>query len=93
VGLLHYFPSRDELFVAILAERDAATFDPDGSLNDVDTVATRAAETPGLVRLFLEMAAATPDPEHADHGYFIRRYRALRDLVARGSRSLLPLVE
>jgi AcrR family transcriptional regulator len=85
-GLLHYFPARDELLVAILAERDAvdsATFDPDGPVDDLAAVATHSAKTPGLVRLFLEMAAAAPDPDHAAHGFFSRRYRELRDTVAR----------
>ncbi|MDT7800367.1 MAG: hypothetical protein QOI78_3800 [Actinomycetota bacterium] len=85
-GLLHYFPARDELFVAILAERDAAdraTFDPDGPLDDLAAVTAHSAKTPGLVRLFLEMAAAAPDPAHAAHGFFTRRYRELREILAR----------
>ncbi|HWC78849.1 MAG TPA: TetR family transcriptional regulator C-terminal domain-containing protein [Pseudonocardiaceae bacterium] len=85
-GLLHYFPARDELLVAILAERDAAdraTFDPDGPLDDLGAVSAHSAKTPGLVRLFLEMAAAAPDPAHAAHGFFTSRYRDLRDMVAR----------
>jgi hypothetical protein len=74
-------PARDELFIAILTERDAvdrATFDPDGFA----AVAAHSAQTPGLVRLFLEMAAAAPDAEHAAHGFFSRRYRQLREIVA-----------
>ncbi|MFB7436486.1 TetR/AcrR family transcriptional regulator [Streptomyces microflavus] len=85
-GLLHYFPSRDELFVAILAERDAADrarFDPEGPLSTLSAVAHRSARTPGLVRLFSEMAAAAPDPEHPAHAYFELRYRELRRLLAR----------
>lgn len=85
-GLLHYFPARDELFVAILAERDAAdhaTFDPDGPIEDLATVTARSARTPGLVRLFLEMAAAAPDPGHAAHEFFTRRYQNLREILAR----------
>ncbi|KAA9149143.1 TetR family transcriptional regulator [Amycolatopsis acidicola] len=92
-GLLHYFPARDELLVAILAERDAAdraTFDPDGPLDDLSAVTAHSAETPGLVRLFLEMSAAAPDPEHAAHGFFTRRYRELRELVARKFRRSAP---
>ncbi|MET8992852.1 TetR family transcriptional regulator [Nonomuraea wenchangensis] len=85
-GLLHYFAARDELFVAILAERDAAdraTFDPDGPVDDLAAVTAQSARTPGLVRLFLEMAAAAPDPGHAAHSFFTRRYRELRELLAR----------
>lgn len=85
-GLLHYFPARDELFVAILAERDAAdraSFDADGPLDDLAAVTAHTAKTPGLVRLFLEMTAAAPDPEHAAHGFFTRRYPELREILAR----------
>ncbi|GAB3569037.1 TetR/AcrR family transcriptional regulator [Amycolatopsis endophytica] len=85
-GLLHYFPARDELLVAILAERDTAdraSFDADTPLDDLAAVAAHSARTPGLVRLFLEMSAAAPDPDHAAHGFFTRRYRDLREVVAR----------
>jgi AcrR family transcriptional regulator len=84
-GLLHYFPARDELFIAILAERDSrdhATFDAATPPDDLAAIAANSAQTPGLVRLFLEMAAAAPDAEHAAHGFFNRRYRHLRDIVA-----------
>lgn len=85
-GLLHYFPARDELLVAILAERDiadSARIDPDGPLEDLAAVVAHSAETPGLVRLLLEMIAAAPDDGHAAHRYFTDRYRALRGLIAR----------
>jgi AcrR family transcriptional regulator len=84
-GLLHYFPARDELLVAVLAERDVldrATLDSRAPIEGMAAVAEHAAKTPGLVRLFLEMAAAAPDPEHAAHGFFTSRYRELRELVA-----------
>jgi AcrR family transcriptional regulator len=84
-GLLHYFASRDELLVAVLRERDAADrelVDPDGSLYQLAVIPERAARTPGLVRLFTEMAAASPDVNHAAHGFFTRRYRELRHLLA-----------
>lgn len=80
-GLLHYFASRDELLVAVLIERDAADrqhFDPDGPVAQLAAIPQRAAATPGLVRLFVDMAAAAPDPGHAAHDFFTRRYRDLR---------------
>jgi AcrR family transcriptional regulator len=84
-GLLHYFASRDELLVAILAERDAsdrAKLDPDKLLSSLSAVTHHSADTPGLVRLFAEMAAASPDPDHPAHVYFERRYSELRELLA-----------
>lgn len=67
-----------------------ATFDPDGPLDDLGAVTAHSAKTPGLVRLFLEMAAAAPDPDHAAHGFFTRRYRELRKLLARKFRRPAP---
>jgi AcrR family transcriptional regulator len=85
-GLLHYFASRDELLIAILAARDAASlelFDPAGPIEDLVGVQTLTSQTPGLVRLFLEMAVAAPDRAHAAHDFFTRRYDRLRGMVQR----------
>jgi len=85
-GLLHYFASRDELLVAILAERDAVDltlFDHDGPLANLVGQQAHTSKTPGLVRLFLEMAVAAPDKAHAAHDFFARRYVRLRALLKR----------
>jgi AcrR family transcriptional regulator len=85
-GLLHYFSSRDELFVAILAARDAADraqFDVDDPIEVLVANQTHTTRTPGLVRLFLEMAVAAPDRAHAAHEFFSRRYPRLRGIVER----------
>jgi AcrR family transcriptional regulator len=83
-GLLHYFASRDELFVAILAARDAADrelFDVEDPIEVLVANQTHTSRTPGLVRLFLEMAVAAPDRTHAAHDFFTRRYERLRGIV------------
>jgi AcrR family transcriptional regulator len=83
-GLLHYFASREELLVAILAERDlddAVRFDPNGSLSELSAVTHATAQTPGLVRLFSELAAAAADPGHSAHHYFELRYANLRRIM------------
>jgi AcrR family transcriptional regulator len=85
-GLLHYFSSRDELFVAILAARDAADralFDVDDPIEVLVANQTHTSRTPGLVRLFLEMAVAAPDRTHAAHDFFTSRYERLRGIVGR----------
>jgi len=85
-GLLHYFASRDELFVAILAARDAADralFDVDDPIEVLVANQTHTSRTPGLVRLFLEMAVAAPDSNHAAHDFFTSRYERLRGIVSR----------
>lgn len=85
-GLLHYFTSRDELLVAILQARDDADrvlAEAATSVEGLAGIQARSTGTPGLVRLFLEMAAAAPDPQHAAHRFFRDRYARLRDRVGR----------
>lgn len=83
-GLLHYFASREELFVSILRERDAGELEALGAEPAVETlvdVPARSARTPGLVRLFLELAAAAADPSSLAHEFFNNRYRRLREFM------------
>lgn len=89
-GLLHYFASRDDLFVSILIQRDATDREAIGdapTLEHLLEVQAHSAQTPGLVRLFLELAAASPDATNPAHAFFTTRYRNLRELVARLFRS------
>lgn len=84
-GLLHYFASKDELYVAILAERDATDdvlIDRDAPIEEIATMRSETSRTPGLVRLFLEMAVAAPDIANAANAFFTRRYAVLRAGVA-----------
>ena len=88
-GLLHYFESKDDLWVAILRTRDEvdAAKDP----QDPDPAATFAAlirhnaEVPGLVQMFTNLsAAAATDPEHPAHDYFRERYAHSRSTITAG---------
>ncbi|WP_120338997.1 TetR/AcrR family transcriptional regulator [Cryobacterium soli] len=92
-GLLHYFESKDDLWVAILRTRDAIdeAKDPD----DPDPAATYAAlirhnaEVPGLVQMFANLsAAAATDPGHPAHEYFRQRYAQSRATIAAGLRRM-----
>ena len=92
-GLLHYFESKDDLWVAILRTRDEidAARDPD----DVDPAATFAdlvrhnAEVPGLVQMFTNLsAAAATDPDHPAHTYFREHYAHTRATMAAGLRRM-----
>jgi AcrR family transcriptional regulator len=90
-GLLHYFPSREELFVAVLAERDALdTEQTRDSVSGPGEAMARTAEhnakTPGLVDLFVTLSAAAIDPGHPAHGFFTTRYADLEAAVADGLR-------
>ena len=88
-GLLHYFESKDDLWVAILRTRDE--MDADKGPQDPDPAGTFAslighnAEVPGLVQMFANLsAAAATDPEHPAHEYFRARYQSVRATLAAG---------
>jgi len=90
-GLLHYFGSREELFVAVLAERDAqdtgATRDSVATAGEaVARTAEHNTKTPGLVELFVTLSAAAIDPAHPAHAYFTERYTDLEGTVTEGLR-------
>ncbi|MFD8726007.1 TetR/AcrR family transcriptional regulator [Streptomyces sp. NPDC059629] len=82
-GVLHYFSSRDELFVAVLEARDREyreTYDL-STLDGVWALLTHTTRTPGLVRLFVDMTAASADPNHPAHAFMQRRARTIVELI------------
>lgn len=85
-GLLHYFDSKDELWVEILRRRDELDLAHDWHADDpaalLAAIVRHNAEVPGLVQMFVNLsAAAATDPEHPAHEYFRERYeRSRRDL-------------
>ncbi|MDR1387890.1 MAG: TetR/AcrR family transcriptional regulator [Propionibacteriaceae bacterium] len=90
-ALLHYFPNRQELFLGVVRVRDDRDRfrAPDESLSPEDfhrlgQLIARNAETPGLVRLYLEQAVAGAAPTHPAHAYFRDRYQSFVDGLAEG---------
>lgn len=86
-GLLHYFDSKDELWVEVLRRRDAiddaAHRDADDPAQLLAAVVRHNAEVPGLVQMFVNLsAAAATDPEHPAHDYFRERYDRSRQIMA-----------
>ena len=87
-GLLHYFDSKDELWVEILRRRDEIDLAQDWHAEDpaalLAAIVRHNTEVPGLVQMFVNLsAAAATDPEHPAHEYFRERYeRSRRDLSA-----------
>src|SRR5262245_18462343 len=72
-GLLHYFSSKEELFVEVLKrreERDNVQFEADDPLEVMTRIVRRNAKVPGLVRLFATMSAESTDAWHPGHAYF-----------------------
>ncbi|WP_405133167.1 TetR/AcrR family transcriptional regulator [Nocardia sp. NBC_01388] len=89
-GLLHYFGSKEELFVAVLRKRDEADMvalrapDPAAYI----AVIRRNAQVPGLIELFTHMQAAAADPRHPAHAYMKERYRQGTEAFSQALRSM-----
>ncbi|MBB5083545.1 TetR/AcrR family transcriptional regulator [Nonomuraea endophytica] len=81
-GVLHHFGSREALLTAVLEARDKISAEMYGSaLTDPPAGAKMLADnvsTPGLVKLFLDVAAAAAEPEHPAHDFFTERYARFR---------------
>lgn len=91
-GLIHHFPSKDDMLVQILMyreqqdERNAERF-ADYGLNRlfawiVDIVEVNAAH-PDRVRLFVRLSAEATDPGHPAYDYFVRRYTRILNALER----------
>lgn len=84
-GLLHYFGSKEQLFVEILRARDdvdtAALEDTSDVISVLIAVVRHNLDVPGLVELYAEVSVAAADPDHPGHEFFVERYRALRELI------------
>jgi len=85
-GLLHHFPSKEDLLTAVLARRDeldgtsfaaaiATNRTPVEAL--AETMADNARE-PAVMRLYTVLSAEATNPEHAAHEYFADLYVRLR---------------
>ncbi|GAA1150862.1 AcrR family transcriptional regulator [Kitasatospora gansuensis] len=84
-GVLHHFGGREALLTAVLEARDVAAAErhgEEGTLWRPELLAENVA-TPGLVKLFVDLAAAAAEPGHPAHAYFTERYATLRERVAR----------
>lgn len=81
-GLLHYFGSKEELFVAILTARDERDRREHGDIDFTEAfLATLRHNTavPGLVHLYARLAADAGDADHPAHDFFRARTKQLED--------------
>lgn len=95
-GLVHYFPSKQALLLAVLERRDEGDISSVEGLSGPDAFATmrdniRANEHKReLVRLFTMVVAEGLDDKHPAHEYAIERYErvlpAMRSALERGVR-------
>lgn len=83
-SLLHYFPSKSDLLLAVLHRRDAITGDsnprdPEESLADAVVRQARFNETvPGVIELYTVLCAESVTDNHPGLDYFTERYERLR---------------
>ncbi|MEV6774114.1 helix-turn-helix domain-containing protein [Nocardia sp. NPDC051030] len=94
-GLLHYFGSKEQLFIAVLRRRDELDLAAMGEPSPESLIALirRNTEVPGLIELFTHMQAAAADPRHPAHEYMREHYergtegfaRLLRGMQENGS--------
>jgi AcrR family transcriptional regulator len=86
-GLLHHFPSKTHLLMAVLQERDRidserlrGALEKHGHFLDAGIELVRHNQTvPGLVQLFNLMVAESISPDHPAHEFFIERYQRTRE--------------
>ncbi|MFI7361609.1 TetR/AcrR family transcriptional regulator [Streptomyces sp. NPDC050149] len=84
-GLLHHFPTKGSLLLAVLEYRDEvdgewfSVGEPRGvdCLRRLVDLAVLNAERRGIVELFSVLAAEATSAEHPAHAYFVERYRDL----------------
>ncbi len=93
-GLLHHFPSKEHLLIAVLERRDerdvAAVIGagepaagPAASRAVVSRLVRRNLGQRSIVQLYTVLSAEALDPAHPAHDYFRRRLASGRALLAR----------
>ncbi|WP_256728799.1 TetR/AcrR family transcriptional regulator [Microbacterium oleivorans] len=90
-GLLHHFPTKADLLIAVLTYRDeearaAFGFDPETgiqALGEFVALARFNATISGVVELFCVLAAESTSPRHPAHEYFRERYEHVRWMIER----------
>lgn len=89
-GLQHYFPTKDALLIAVLAERDqwdtgAARRDGGGAwpLSLLASLVEYNAMRPGIVQTFSALLGESVTEDHPARDWFTRRYERVRaDMAA-----------
>ncbi|MEU1515165.1 TetR/AcrR family transcriptional regulator [Streptomyces sp. NPDC005811] len=83
-ALTYYFPTRDELLLAVLERRDLmgkasanAAAEGHSMIQGMVASTRHTTDHPGLAKLYVTLSAAATDPESPAHNYFAERYRVL----------------
>lgn len=87
-GLLHHFPSKTHLLMAVLAERDRVDRERFGPsllgekgdpLSSLQKLVEYNETVPGLVQLFTILVAESIQEQHPAHDFFLQRYQTERE--------------
>lgn len=90
-GLLHHFPTKESLLVAVLEYRDErstaiwqAALDqlgetPENTVRSMLAAVVANELEPGLAALHASLSAEATTPDHPAHDYFRKRYQVFRD--------------
>lgn len=93
-GLLHHFPSKDELLIAVLERRDREDLtqvlistalplaDAKSARDAFTALVHRNVGQPALIRLYTVLSAEALDPAHPAHSYFAHRLEHARSELA-----------
>lgn len=94
-GLLHHFPSKEELLVALLqarAERSIGLLEtahgleprarPIEALRGMLAVVLDNESQPGILELHCVLSGEATSPQHPAHDYYTQRFRQLRSFYA-----------
>ncbi len=86
-GLLHHYPSKVQLLMVVLAERDridrerfghSGNGETDKMLPLLQALVEYNQSVPGLVQLFTVLVTESIDQNNPGHEFFMQRYRSLR---------------
>jgi AcrR family transcriptional regulator len=86
---LHYFSSKEELFVEVLKrreEQEVRQHEGEDPVATMTAIVRSNAEVPGVVRLSSTITAESTDARHPGHAFFAYRYATLRARIAEGIR-------
>ncbi|MFD5825931.1 TetR/AcrR family transcriptional regulator [Lentzea sp. NPDC060358] len=96
-GLLHHFPTKAALLAAVLQERDrqdgaflaGGTGAPLGwaAFDALTALVARNSTRPGLVGLFVRLAAEAVDPAHPAHDWVQQHYAGIRTWLCEAVRA------
>jgi AcrR family transcriptional regulator len=88
--LLHYFPTKQTLLMAVLAERDQRARSESEHLDDLTEIldftrriATTQGNDPAMIELTTKMMAEATDPAHPAHDFYRERSAQLAENLAR----------